>query len=206
MQVAEVFVATKSIDLNKIKTVSLNTRPSKVNNRDFARTLKKPLSFRSFFDSIPGILCGRDLKELVSKIKYANSRKKPVICSFGAHVIKCGLSPMLIDLAQKGVITAFASNGASMIHDFELAYSGFTSEDVGARLKDGSFGMTRETGEFINEAAKKAYNEKLGLGFVLGREIEKSRLKYRKLSIYAAAYRLAIPATVPVAIGTDIIY
>ena len=194
------------IDLSKVRTAPLCKRPSKVNKSDFAKTLKKPVSFNAFFDSMPEILAGKKIRNLVKSILSARKKGKPVICAFGAHVLKCGLAPLLIDLAEKGLITAFASNGASTVHDFELAYAGFTSEDVAARLKDGSFGMAKETGEFLNGVAKKASKEELGLGFTVGREIEKNKLPNRKLSIYASAYRLDVPITTHVAIGTDIIY
>jgi hypothetical protein len=199
-------VFNKPIDLSGIKTVSLKKRPSKVDKSDFAKTLKKPVSFKEFWRSMPEIFAGKNIKKLVNLILKARKKGKPVICCFGAHVLKCGLAPLLIDLAERGVITAFASNGASSIHDFELASSGFTSEDVAARLKDGSFGMTRETGEFLNNAAIKAYNEQEGLGYSIGREIEQNKLPNRRLSIYASAYRLKVPMTTHVAIGTDIIY
>lgn len=194
------------IDLSRVKTVALKKRPSKVNKSDFSKTLKKPVSFNDFFSSMPEILAGKNMRNLVKSILAARKKGKPVICAFGAHVLKCGLAPMLIDLAEKGFITAFASNGASMVHDFELASAGFTSEDVAARLKDGSFGMTRETGVFLNGAASKAREEGLGLGHTLGREIERNKLANRQLSVYAAAYRLGMPFTAHVAIGTDIIY
>ena len=132
----------KTIDLSKVITVALSKRPSKVNKADFAKTLKKPVTFRSFTDALPKILTAKDLLELVGLIVKAKKKGKPIICAFGAHVLKCGLGPMLIDLAKNGFITVFASNGASCVHDFEIACSGFTSEDVEARLKDGSFGMT----------------------------------------------------------------
>lgn len=194
------------IDLSKIKTVSLLTRPSKVLKTDFAYTLKKPVKFRGFFNSIPSILAGNNLKNLVKDIQKARVKGKPVIFCFGAHVIKCGLSPLVIDLCNKGYITALATNGASTVHDFELSFSGKTSEDVAERLKNGSFGMTRETGEFLNNAAKHAAREDKGLGEAIGKEIARSRFKYRKLSIFANAYQKQVPVTVHSAIGTDIIY
>ena len=196
----------KPINLRKIKTVSLKKRPSKVDKSNFAKTLKKPVKFKSFWQAMPDILAGKSIKNLVELIFKARNKGKPVICMFGAHVLKCGLGPLLIDLADKGFITVFASNGASSVHDFELAYSGFTSEDVAARLKDGSFGMTRETGDFLNAAAIKAFKNSQGLGFTIGSEIEKNKLPNRKLSVYASAYRLKVPITTHVAIGTDIIY
>lgn len=194
------------IDLTRIKTVSLKKRPSKVKKSDFARELKKPIKFNDFWDSMPEILAGNNLKNLVKSVIKAKSAKKPVILSFGAHVIKCGLAPIIIDLMAKGFITALATNGASTIHDFELANSGQTSEDVEKRLQDGSFGMTRETGIFLNNAAKEASIGNSGLGETVGRKILSNKLPNAKLSIFANAYKLGIPVTVHVGIGTDIIY
>jgi hypothetical protein len=196
----------KGIDLRNVTTVSLCRRPSKVTTDTFSSRLVRPVSFGQFWNSLPSILAGNNIKNLVKLILKAREKDKPVILTFGAHVIKCGLSPLLIDLAKRGLITAFASNGASTIHDFELAYAGQTSEDVAVRLEDGSFGMARETGEFLNRAAKTARDEGEGLGYTIGREIEKSRMPNRSLSIFAGAYRMEIPFTVHVAIGTDIIY
>ena len=196
----------RPIDLSKVRTVSLKKRPSKVNKSDFAKKLKKPVSFKDLWSAMPDILAGKNIKNLVDFILKARKKGKPVICAFGAHVLKCGLGPLLIDLAERGIITAFASNGASCVHDFELAHSGFTSEDVAARLKDGSFGMTRETGEFLNNAAVNAFRDSEGLGFTIGKEIETKKLPNRNLSVYAGAFRLGVPITTHVAIGTDIIY
>jgi deoxyhypusine synthase len=177
-----------------------------VKKGEFAGTLNKPVSFSRFWDSLPDILAGKSLKNLVQSIVRAREKDKPVILCFGAHVIKCGLAPLLIDLCRRGIVTALATNGASTVHDFELSFAGQTSEDVAVRLKDGSFGMTRETGEFLNQAAKLAAQEGAGLGYVIGREIEKGKLPNRSSSVFASAYRLRVPATVHVAIGTDIIY
>lgn len=196
----------KRIDLSKVKTVSLRSRPSKVETSFFAGKLSKPVTFGRFWDSLPDILAGKNLKNLVKFIVNAREKDKPVIVTFGAHVIKCGLGPLLIDLAKRKIVTAFASNGASTVHDFELALCGHTSEDVAERLKNGSFGMTAETGIFLNNAARRAAAEGKGLGFTVGEEIENSRLPNRNLSVYANAYRLKVPFTVHVAIGTDIIY
>lgn len=196
----------KKIDLTKIRTVSLGSRPSKVNKNTFAKQLKKPVSYQSFWDSIPDILAGKNIKNLVKSIFAARRKGKPVILTFGAHVIKCGISPLIIDLMKRGIITALATNGASAIHDFELAYAGQTSEDVDERLANGSFGMTKETGEFLNNAAKIAGTQDKGLGETIGREISKSRFPYKALSLFANAYKLSVPLTVHVGIGTDIIY
>ncbi|MGA2089985.1 MAG: hypothetical protein ABSH12_00795 [Endomicrobiales bacterium] len=194
------------IDLSQVKRVSLKSRPSKVETEAFAKKLKKPILFNDFFCGLPDILAGKSIKNLVKSIIKAREKDKPVILMFGAHVIKCGLSPLVIDLAKRGIITALASNGASAVHDFELAASGHTSEDVAQRLQDGSFGMTRETGDFLNGAAKKAQERSHGLGLTIGREIAASKFPHGSLSVYANAYSLGIPFTVHVAIGTDIIY
>ncbi|MFH1369265.1 MAG: hypothetical protein ABII64_09085 [Elusimicrobiota bacterium] len=194
------------IDLSKIKTVSLINRPSKVKKTDFGSLLKKPVKFRAFINSIPSILAGNNLKNLIKDILRAKYRGKPVIFAFGAHVIKCGLSPLVIDLCDRGLITALATNGASTVHDFELSLSGKTSEDVSERLKNGSFGMTKETGEFLNNAAKHAAREDKGLGEVIGKEIAKGRFKFKNLSIFSNAFVSQVPVTVHSAIGTDIVY
>jgi hypothetical protein len=195
-----------AINLKKVKTVPLVKRLSKVQKDAFARKLLSPVRFNVFWNSIPEILAGKNLKNLVELVVKAREKDKPVIVTFGAHVIKCGLGPLLIDLMERKIITALASNGASTVHDFELAYAGQTSEDVAARLKDGSFGMTRETGEFLNRAASLAYRTRQGLGETIGREIERKKLPFRSLSILANAWKLNVPYTVHVAIGTDIIY
>ncbi len=199
-------MAAKRIDLSRIKTVPLCSRPAKVDKKLFAKpVLKKTLSFADLWSAVPGILAGKSIRNLVESIIKARAKKKPVLFAFGAHVIKCGLSPLVIDLCKRGFITHLATNGASTVHDFELAYAGNTSEDVAVRLQDGTFGMTRETGAFVNNAANIAATENTGVGFVLGREIEDRKLPNRSVSIFAQAYKLGIPATVHVAIGTDIV-
>jgi deoxyhypusine synthase len=124
----------------------------------------------------------------------------------GAHPIKTGLSPLICQLLRDGILSAVAMNGAAIIHDFELAFAGRTSEDVGPGLDDGSFGMAQETGEFLNRAAAMAAEEGRGLGEIVGREISRRRLKHRAISIFASAYEAGAPATVHVAIGADIIH
>jgi deoxyhypusine synthase len=124
----------------------------------------------------------------------------------GAHPIKTGLSPLICELIRDGVVSAVATNGAAIIHDFELALAGRTSEDVGAGLSEGSFGMAQETGEFLNRAAAIAAQEGRGLGEIVGREITRGRLKHRAISIFATAYEAGAPATVHVAIGADIVH
>ena len=164
------------------------------------------MSFRDFYQSLPQILAAKDFRVVVKAIVEARRRKKPVLWMFGAHVLKVGLNPLLIHLLRRNVVTALALNGAGAIHDFELAYMGCTSEDVAAALADGSFGMARETTQMLNRAIRNGAKRNLGLGEAVGSMIAKSRLPYRDLSLLATCHELGIPATVHVAIGTDIIH
>ena len=164
------------------------------------------MSFRDFYQSLPQILAAKDFRVVVKAIVEARRRKKPVLWMFGAHVLKVGLNPLLIHLLRRNVVTALALNGAGAIHDFELAYMGCTSEDVAAALADGSFGMARETTQMLNRAIRDGAKRNLGLGEAVGSMIAKSRLPYRNLSLLATCHELGIPATVHVAIGTDIIH
>ena len=197
---------TKLLDLTKLKTYPLASRRSKVSHEAFARVGRKGLLFRDFYQSLPQILAARDLRIVVKAIVEARRRKKPVLWMFGAHVLKVGLNPLLIHLLRRNVVTALALNGAGVIHDFELAYMGCTSEDVAAALADGSFGMARETTQLLNRAIRDGAKRNLGLGEAVGSMIAKSRLPYRDLSLLATCHELGIPATVHVAIGTDIIH
>ncbi|MCM8790930.1 MAG: hypothetical protein NC938_04435 [Candidatus Omnitrophica bacterium] len=194
------------IDLSKIKTIPLNVRKCKVSVDDFARTAKKGESFKSFYDSLPRILAAQNLKSLVDAIVTAHKHGKMVILMMGAHVIKCGLSPLVIDLMRRGVIKAVALNGAGIIHDTEIAMIGRTSEDVGEGILNGSFGMAKETASFINEAINSGFSKGLGIGEALGANIVKSKLPHRGLSILANGFELDVPVTAHVAIGTDIIH
>ena len=164
------------------------------------------VTFADWWNTLPEILKANDLKAVVSDIITARQNQKPVIFMMGAHVIKVGLSPLLIDLMQSGVISALAMNGAGIIHDVELAMFGMTSEDVAANITDGTFGMARETGEFINHAVARGAKEKLGMGEVIGRELVERKVPNLNVSLLGQAYMLGIPVTVHVAIGTDIIH
>lgn len=196
----------KPIDTAKLKTYSISERKSKVSANDFAVPWKKDGSFREFLDSLPDILAGADIRAVISSMSEAFIKKKTILAGMGAHVIKVGLNPVIIDLMQRGIITAVAMNGAGIIHDSEIAMTGMTSEDVAASLGDGSFGMARETGEFLNGAVKRAERESLGLGEAVGKEIAEKDLPFKDKSILAAGALLDIPVTVHVAIGTDIIH
>ncbi len=195
-------------DIKKIKTYSILKRKNKVNKYEFARPHTKGSSLKEFYGSLPDILAAKDLRCIAHDIIEARRRKKPVIFMMGAHVIKCGLSPVVIDLIKRGVISCIAFNGAGMIHDFEIALIGSTSEDVGCALKDGSFGMADETGRFINAAIKKGATKNIGMGRAIGDFISKERdiFPYRDLSILYNCALKGIPLTVHVGIGTDIIH
>jgi hypothetical protein len=194
------------MDLTKLKTVSINKRKSKINKALFAKTLPRGASFKDFFKSLPEILKAKELKDVVEAISLARSKKKPIMLMMGAHVIKCGLSPLVIDLIKANIITSVSLNGAGVIHDFEIAYCGSTSEDVAEALEDGSFGMVRETADFINGAVHQGVRLGLGFGASVGLKIAEKKLKYRDLSIARACVEKKIPLTVHVAIGTDIIH
>ncbi|MFH1460246.1 MAG: hypothetical protein ABIG64_07765 [Candidatus Omnitrophota bacterium] len=196
----------QKIDLSKIKKISLKKRKSRIGINNFAKLNSSKSSFAKFLDSMPDILAASDLKAVIRAVKKARLNKKPIIFMMGAHVIKCGLNPLLIDLMKRGFINVIAFNGACAIHDFELAFCGQTSENVEASIQDGSFGMSKETSDFFNQAINLADKENAGFGFTLGKLIKKSKLKFKNYSLLANAYKYKIPLTVHVAIGTDIIH
>lgn len=197
---------TRPIDLSRIKTIRLNARRCKVSIEDFARLSRKGAGFKDFYNSLPNILAAKNFKAVVDDIVAAHKKKRMVIFMMGAHVIKCGLSPLIIDLMKRGVVKAVALNGAGIIHDTEVAMIGRTSEDVGLGIVNGSFGMAEETASFINGAINYGFRNGLGIGPALGSRILKSKFSCKGLSILAEGHRLGIPVTVHVAIGTDIIH
>lgn len=194
------------LDFGKIKTYSITKRLSKVHKDDFASTCGKGASFKQFYNSLPNILAAKEIKKISDDIIGARKKNKTILFMIGAHVIKCGLSPLIISLMKKKAITAVALNGAGIIHDTELAFVGSTSEDVGAALKDGSFGMAKETAYFINDAIDKGVRAGMGIGKSVGEKILKERLPLADISILANSVKYGIPVTVHVAIGTDIIH
>ena len=196
----------KPIDRIPLKTYPLASRKSKVDRVDFARPWKPGGTLEDFLERLPDILAAKDFKAVVSATAKARKAGKNVVMAMGAHVIKVGLNPVVVDLMEQGVITAVAMNGAGIIHDLEVAMIGRTSEDVLEGLEHGAFGMAEETAGFLNRAVLKAGNEGLGLGQAVGRAIIEENLPFEKESILATAARLEIPATVHVAIGTDIIH
>jgi hypothetical protein len=194
------------ININQVRTYSVKARKSRVKAGDFARVPMRRRSFSGFYNSLPNILKAKDIRAVVRAVVGARKKKKAVIFMAGAHVIKCGLSLVVIELIKKKVITCVVLNGAGIIHDFEIAFGGATSEDVGEGLRTGKFGMGRETADFINNAVKEGVREGLGLGGAVARKISTAKLRYKNLSILYHAYKNKIPVCVHVAIGTDIIH
>ncbi len=194
----------EELDLDGINTESLAARPSNVHVADFGTVCPPEVNVRNFIDSLPNILAGRDIKRTIQAIVTARQQDLPVIFCYGAHVVKVGLAPVLIELVKRGVLTSIATNGAGAIHDVEIALAGKTSEDVPACLASGRFGMVQETAELLNQAAQEAYRKEIGLGTAIARRIANSDAPHVDISILATAYRKGIPVTVHVALGTDI--
>ena len=192
--------------MRRARTYPLERRASKVAATAVGRALEPGLSFSEWLARLPDILAAADLRVAADTIARARLAGRGVAIGMGAHAIKVGLSPMIVDLMERGVLTAVALNGAGIIHDFELALAGRTSEDVGPGLDRGRFGMARETGAVLNEVIRGAARRGAGLGEALGRHLNEGRYPHRALSIVAAGDRLGIPVTVHVAIGTDIIH
>lgn len=194
------------VSLQKVKTLSIAKRASRVSLTALAIPPAKGDTFNAFLEKLPNILAVNDFKAVVKAIMKARQKQKPVILGMGAHPIKVGLSSLIIELMQKGVITAIATNGACIVHDFELSFIGQTSEDVGKELCSGTFGMAEETGMYLNKAIKEGMKKGYGIGRSVGEMIYRSKFGLREKSIFANACKLGIPATVHVAIGTDIIH
>lgn len=196
----------KPIDLTNIETYSIKDRKSKVDVKDLGRPYDKGSSFKAFTDALPNILAAQDIKGVAERIAEAYKGNKIVAVGMGAHVIKVGLGPVLIELMERGIITSIALNGAGIVHDSELAMIGQTSEDVAAELKGGAFGMAEETGRILNEAIIEGVKKGHGIGRSVGERLLKENFPYNDKSILAAGARLDIPVTVHVAVGTDIIH
>lgn len=194
------------MDFRKLQTYSLHGRHSKVTVDDFARPLQPGMSVRELIRSLPGQLAGKEFPELVERIVAAHSSGRPVILGMGAHVIKVGLNPVLIDLMERGIISAIALNGAGIVHDAEIAMAGCTSEEVADVLGAGAFGAARETGEVLNTAINRGAEKNIGLGEAVGDALLEKNFPHNDMSILARARQLNIPVTVHVAVGTDIIH
>jgi hypothetical protein len=195
------------LKLDKVRTYPLASRRSKVSVEAFGRVPRSGASVRDWVKSLPKILAGENLRGVIQALQDARRRHRPIIWGLGGHVIKVGLGPVLIDLIERGYATGFALNGAAMIHDFEVALVGATSEDVPEVLGQGKFGMAEETGRYLNEAIAAGDRAGIGIGEAVGQFLDRYRkARFRRYSVLAAAYRKRIPVTVHEAIGTDIIH
>ncbi len=194
------------ITLGKVQTYPLASRKSNVSTRDFAKPIGANSSVTKFLDSLPKILAAQDLRNLLGSIQVARKKRNAILWGIGGHVIKVGLGPILIDLMKRGFISGIAMNGAALLHDFEIALVGNTSEDVEAGLGSGQFGMAAETGEYLNEMAKLSHRIRIGYGEAAGQFLTSGivQTKYADSSVLIAAYKHRIPVTVHLAIGTDI--
>ncbi|MGB9561326.1 MAG: hypothetical protein ACPL6C_00790 [bacterium] len=196
----------EELDPQRVHRYKASERVSKVFKDFLGKPPGKWNDLKEFAERLPKVLKANDLKELVEDIVRAKKENKEIILTMGAHPIKCGLSPIIIDLMEEGFITAIASNGASVIHDVELALWGATSEEVDSAIKDGSFGMASDTADFINEAIRCGKVEGLGFGESVGKMLIETNPQNIGLSVLAAAYRFGVPFTVHIAIGSDIIH
>ena len=196
----------EALALDGVRTYPLASRQSKVTLADFARPHVRGGTLRDFVDALPRQLGADTLRGLAAEIGKARQVDRPRLWGCGAHVLKVGLSPLLIDLMERGFVTGLALNGAGIVHDFELAVAGQTSEEVADSLGSGDFGMARETGEELNQAVVEGVADGLGLGASVGRWLHHRQAPHLGSSLLAAAWRLGLPATVHVAMGTDIVH
>lgn len=199
-------MSIKETDLSKVKTISISTRSSKVNADHLAKVPSMDISFDGFMNSLPDVLKAKDFKNIIDCIVEAVSKKKGVIVMIGGHVVKTGISPLLIELMKHQVITHIAMNGSAAIHDYEMTLFGNTSEDVASGLRDGTFGMADETGSGLNTAFIHGMCNNLGMGESIGYKLQNSDIKYPEYSVVLNAYKLGIPVTVHPAIGAEIIH
>lgn len=196
----------REIDLSRVRTYPLAKRKSLVPAQALGWPVPAGASLSDFLASLPDVLAARDLREVAREIVRRHRSGSAIVLGMGAHPIKVGLSPLIIDLLERRLLSCIAMNGAGIIHDFELAAAGETSEDVAEQLRDGSFGMAEETGRALNEAAQEGARKGIGLGEAVGRRILADGLPHAASSILAAGARLGVPVTVHVALGTDIVH
>ncbi len=194
------------LDFSGLHTYSLHDRHSKVSVNDFADVLRPGMRIRELVAALPAQLAGADFPELTKRVATAIRKQHPVMLGMGAHVIKVGLNPILIDLMKRGILSSIALNGAGIIHDTEIAMVGRTSEEVADVLGQGAFGAARETGEFLNKAINEGAKKGIGMGEAVGRALVDHGFPHNDQSLLAQAYTLGVPVTVHVAVGTDIIH
>src|SRR5712664_2239619 len=194
------------LTLGAVRTYPLASRKSKVSIRDFAKPPSANSSLTKFLDSLPSILAAEDLRHLLGAIQSARKQRRAILWGIGGHVIKVGLGPVLIDLMKRGFVTGIAMNGAALIHDFEIALAGNTSEDVEAGLGKGQFGIAEETGKYLNEIATLSHRIRIGYGEAAGQFLSSGIIEvpHADSSVLVAAYKHRVPVTIHLAIGTDI--
>jgi hypothetical protein len=196
----------EEFDLSGVRTYPLASRKSKSNASAFGRRYTAGAGMAAWLNTLPDLLGAADLKAVVRAIAHAKAESRGVLWGIGAHVIKTGVGPVLIDLMERGYVSAITTNGATVIHDFELALSGATSEEVEESLGPGRFGMADETGRLLNEAINQGVGRGLGIGQAIGEWLARASPPHAASSLLAAATRLEIPVTVHIGIGTDIIH
>jgi hypothetical protein len=194
----------RPLGLESVRTYPLASRKSKVSITEFAQPVTKSSSLEEFLNQLPNVLAVQSLRSLAQRIHRARELRKPIIWGIGGHVVKTGLTPVLIDLMNRGFVTAIAVNGSVLVHDSEIAMNGSTSEDVDATLTDGAFGGAEETGQLLNFAASEAAKDNIGLGESTGRSLIATNPKHAKYSLLCATYTAKIPFTAHVTIGGDI--
>src|SRR5437763_4924083 len=199
-----VYENLEPIDLSEIRTYELATRPSKVTVAEFARPVDEGETLKVFLEKLPNILAVQSMRKLATRMRRARDAGKPIIWGIGGHVVKTGLAPVIIDLMDRGFVSALAVNGSVLVHDTEIALVGSTSEDVDATLGSGDFGAAKETGEILNKAARDGRESGIGLGEAMGRELVRLTPKNADKSLLCAAYSRRLPVTAHLAIGADI--
>lgn len=192
------------LELDKVSTYPLSSRPSKVSLDDFAKPITEESSLTDFLGSLPNILAVQSLRALAARMHRARELQKPIIWGIGGHVIKTGLAPIIIDLMKRGFVTAIAANGSVLVHDAEIAMVGSTSEDVDATLGEGVFGGADETGKLLNLAAQEGARDQIGLGEAMGRTLVGRTPRFASHSLLCASYDSKVPFTAHVTIGGDI--
>lgn len=198
--------SVEPLDFTDLRTYSVFDRHSKVSVKEFARPVSANMSVSELLAALPSQLAGIEFREFVSSVAASVNGKRPVMLGMGAHVIKVGLNPVLIELMQRGIVTSLALNGAGIIHDTEIAMAGRTSEEVADVLGAGAFGAAKETGEVLNQAIRKGAANDIGMGEAVGRMLLENDFPYNDQSLLAQACKLGVPVTVHVAVGTDIIH
>src|SRR5688500_6682152 len=196
----------EDFDLSDVRTYPLASRASKARAQDFAQPCAPSATVGAFLESLPNLLGAADLKAVAQALVDARGGGRGILWGLGAHVIKTGLGPILVDLMERGFVSGIATNGAAIIHDFEVALVGATSEDVDESLGPGRFGMADETARGLNEAIAAGTRSGAGIGQAVSRYLAERDPPHRRLSVLANAARLNIPVTVHVAIGTDVIH